>query len=45
MKLGHIMCKTLCIYGSQVACCIFGGWGVSLYWEFPSIKVGSRSVL
>ena len=25
VKLGHIMSKTLCIYGSQVACYIFGG--------------------
>ena len=27
MKLGHILCKSLCIYGSQVPACVIGGWG------------------
>ena len=28
MKIGNIMCITLCIYDSQVTVCIYGGRGV-----------------
>jgi len=27
MKIGHIMCKSLCIYVSQVPACVKGGRG------------------
>lgn len=28
IKTTNILCKTLCIYGSQVPACVIGGWGL-----------------
>ena len=44
MKFTNILCRLLCIYGSQVPACVIGGGGVGSGLGFGSFMgVGARS--
>ena len=44
MKFTNILCKSLCIYGSQVPARVCGGWGVGSGLGFgPFMGAGARS--
>ena len=44
MKFTNILCKSLCIYGSQVPARVCGGWGVGSGLDFGSFMgVGART--
>ena len=43
MKTTNILCKSLCIYGSQVPARVCGGWGSVLGWDSGALTgVGAR---